>query len=212
MKTCLSCEQKLSDDIFICHNCGAKQASIEIGEEIKGKFKYKIQGFKYHKEMNPENVMPYGEYDVKIYDNGLAIGPNFHNYIKINEKEILKFEHVEMLQVQDKNKSVIGRAAAGGLLLGPAGMVIGGMSGMGKKKIEKKIQTLEIGYIDNGQEKSIILEAINDSMAKLMVMRWRKRKTSHEEIQKEKNNDTTCLIVFLLILGVAFIIYMITQF
>jgi hypothetical protein len=49
------------------------------------------------------------------YDQIISIGT-------VTEKEII-----------EKSKSVVGRAAVGGLLLGPLGAVIGGMSGTGKK-------------------------------------------------------------------------------
>lgn len=44
------------------------------------------------------------------------------------------------VQIVEKDKSVIGRAVVGGVLLGPVGAVVGGMSGIGTNKNEKVVQ------------------------------------------------------------------------
>lgn len=48
-------------------------------------------------------------------------------YENIKKVELLK-------QIEEKDKSVIGRAIVGGVLLGPVGAVVGGMSGLGTKQ------------------------------------------------------------------------------
>ncbi len=58
----------------------------------------------------------------------------------------------------EKDKSVIGRAIVGGLLLGPVGAIVGGMSGIGTKKETKVIQNAnEDIYIDIIAEKQHFL-------------------------------------------------------
>jgi hypothetical protein len=58
-----------------------------------------------------------------------------------------------------KQKSVVGRAAVGGLLLGPLGAVIGGMDGQGAKRNKKiEIRTFFIiNYISSGGETAVLL-------------------------------------------------------
>jgi len=57
--------------------------------------------------------------------------------------------------VKEEDKSVVGRAVVGGLLFGPLGAVVGGMSGVGKKeKVEKincKMSMVEKGIIFEGK-------------------------------------------------------------
>ena len=58
----------------------------------------------------------------------------------------------------EKDKSVIGRAVVGGLLLGPVGAIVGGMSGIGTKKETKVIQNAnEDIYLDIIAEKQHFL-------------------------------------------------------
>lgn len=60
-------------------------------------------------------------------------------------------------EIQEKDKSVMGRAAVGTLLLGPLGTVLGGMSGIGSKKKIKDRIIVTIGYESEEQEKEILL-------------------------------------------------------
>lgn len=58
-----------------------------------------------------------------------------------------------------KDKSVVGRAVAGGLLLGPLGAVIGGMSGIGTKsrKLDQETDYLIINYWDKSTKSNEVL-------------------------------------------------------
>jgi hypothetical protein len=60
----------------------------------------------------------------------------------------------------EKEKSVVGRAIVGGLLLGPVGAVVGGMSGL-KGTVQEKAKMpemlLSIVYKADGEEKIIVL-------------------------------------------------------
>lgn len=67
-------------------------------------------------------------------------------------------------QLQQKDKSVVGRAAVGALLAGPLGAMIGGMSGVGTKTKSKKINLLLITYLEGDTEKAIALEVVGASI------------------------------------------------
>lgn len=59
---------------------------------------------------------------------------------------------------ETKSKSVIGRAVIGGLILGPVGALVGGVSGIGdkKKKISDIDNILYISYEENEKEYEIL--------------------------------------------------------
>lgn len=66
------------------------------------------------------------------------------------ELNLSKVEYVELAteqEIKEKDKSVIGRAAVGTLIAGPLGSIIGGISGVGKKKKKGKERKIAvIGY------------------------------------------------------------------
>ena len=53
-----------------------------------------------------------------------------------------------------KEKSVLGRAAIGGLLFGGAGAVVGAVSGVNPK--EKNVYYMTLTYLDNSEEKTAL--------------------------------------------------------
>lgn len=55
-----------------------------------------------------------------------------------------------------KNKSVIGRAAAGGLVFGPVGAIVGAISGLGEKEQKKKRLLFLISYVSSSGEQSYL--------------------------------------------------------
>lgn len=72
--------------------------------------------------------------DVALYDDHLIImSPVLKQEIKLNYDQITDVFYGLETEVIEKNKSVIGRAVAGGLLFGGVGAVVGGISGTGTK-------------------------------------------------------------------------------
>lgn len=56
-------------------------------------------------------------------------------------------------EIEQSSKSVAGRAVIGGVLLGPVGAIVGGMTGIGKKEKKKTQSYVIINYTSNGEEK-----------------------------------------------------------
>jgi hypothetical protein len=58
-------------------------------------------------------------------------------------------------EIEEKSKSVLGRAAIGGVLLGPVGALVGGMSGTGKKEKSKTTFLVIINYRPDAENEDI---------------------------------------------------------
>lgn len=78
---------------------------------------------------------------VSLYDDHLTL-KNFavKQPITLNYSQITDVFYGYMTEIQEKNKSTIGRAVAGGLLFGGAGAIVGAMTANGTK--EKKVTKL----------------------------------------------------------------------
>lgn len=76
----------------------------------------------------------------------------------LSTAKITNIEYITDREIYEKGKSVIGRAAAGAVLFGNLGAVIGGISGTGKKTKSKLHHYIVITYISNGTEKLIAFE------------------------------------------------------
>ena len=94
--------------------------------------------------------------------NGLQIqmmkGLKYHS-VGILKKNILSINLEDKIQLyEQKEKSVIGRAVIGGLILGPVGAIVGGMTGMGKKEVKSNMPDLilSVSYKESDQEKIVL--------------------------------------------------------
>ena len=67
-------------------------------------------------------------------------------------------------EIKEQGKSVLGRAALGGILLGPLGAVVGGISGTGKKQNVKYQMALIINYKSNPEDEDVkVISFINNT-------------------------------------------------
>jgi hypothetical protein len=80
-------------------------------------------------------------------------------------------------EIREKSKSVIGRAAVGGLLLGPLGAIVGGISGVGNKQKPESHYYFVINYNGVAEEARVIsLEIVDASLHWLSFMKALKQK------------------------------------
>lgn len=71
-------------------------------------------------------------------------------------------------EIEERSKSVVGRGLAGGLLFGPAGMFLGGLSGVGKKQKTKTSYVYVIAYkASSGEIKNITFSVVLPSLNKV---------------------------------------------
>ena len=85
--------------------------------------------------------------------NGIAQIFLYPDRIAINNIRIIAVDRIKKTsiysekEILEQSKSVIGRAAVGGLLLGPLGAIVGGMSGTGTKGKNKANHFLSIEFV-----------------------------------------------------------------
>lgn len=76
--------------------------------------------------------------------------------VNLNYDKLTAIKAVKQTDLIQKDKTVIGRGIAGGLLLGPAGAIVGGLSAVGKKK-NVKGELLIINYLLQEEEEPKVI-------------------------------------------------------
>ena len=99
-------------------------------------------------------------YDVALYEDHLEIKlPLSKEKTTLMYSQITDVEYGSRTDIVEKSKSVIGRAVAGGILLGGLGAVIGAVSGTGKKEKKEIHFYFIISYTaSDGDDKYLIFE------------------------------------------------------
>lgn len=194
---CEECGGMVSDKATSCPHCGCsinseavatvQQAEIQeapkpqfpdlpavmnVGKQIVNwGFNAAIQDVQYSYSLNNLTYIPEGKISVLAHTNGIALFGGM-NFFYIHHNQIIDLKCVPYQQFQQEQKSVIGRAVVGGLLLGPIGAIVGGMSGLGTKVKSLGKFALIINFWDvySHQIQSIIIpmpNACNDFIAKV---------------------------------------------
>lgn len=154
---CPECSKEISDKAVSCPNCGLpinnlnttntafKQeelicpefpSDMSIGKQIVNwTYDAAVEG-QYEQSQNAEEILPNGKMHLLLHEKGIKVcGSFFMELMQIHFSQIISFSEITEKELADK--SVIGRSIVGGILLGPVGAVIGGISGVGSKKKNK---------------------------------------------------------------------------
>lgn len=154
---CPECGKEISDKAISCPNCGVpllKEISqleqkneeqlellpfpnlpvnLDIGRQITNwAFDAAFEGFFDGRE-NTLSVIPSGKVTVLLHTHGIQLWSGLDFY-SIHNSQIISLKTVSQEELVKTDKSVIGRAVVGGLILGPLGAIVGGMSGIGSKE------------------------------------------------------------------------------
>ena len=120
-------------------------------------------------ENTPAGI-PDGNCHLVLHKKGILLaGSMYMPLLEIHFSQILDIQYVPRSVIYDEGKSVIKRAAVGGLILGPLGAVVGGMSGIGTKKKVKYKGYIILNYWDVPLDRpaSLLVALDKDAAAKL---------------------------------------------
>ncbi|WP_138751799.1 hypothetical protein [Paenibacillus sinopodophylli] len=105
------------------------------------------------------------EFLVIVEKEFVGFKTNAVNTFKIPLSNFLESTVTTEQELVEESKSVIGRGVVGGLLFGPAGLILGGMSGIGTKQAKKTNQVYLVSYLSSSGE----IKNITFVMPSLMV-------------------------------------------
>lgn len=150
---CPECNKEVSSLAASCPNCGCPisvdktsqptpSIAIDfpdlpivthIGSQITNwGFDAALQDCYYSADINNTRYIKEGKVNVYAHTNGISIHQGF-SFFNISHQQIISMNFISHKELTNENKSVVGRAVVGGLLLGPLGAIVGGMSGIGSK-------------------------------------------------------------------------------
>ncbi len=165
---CSECGKEISDKAISCPNCGnpINQSIDIIKNEIKNEEELKFAELPDNLEIGKQIVnwggnaafdgyydqrenliteIPSGTVKVILHTHGMHIVKGLIFY-PIHNSQIISLKQTSQEDLSKTDKSVIGRAVVGGLILGPLGAIVGGMSGIGSKEKIKNKHYLVINY------------------------------------------------------------------
>lgn len=146
-------------------------------------------------EDNIVRVISPGGIKVLLHKSGINITNSLYiSQLEIHNTQLISVTFADQSELLRQNKSVIGRAIVGNILMGPMGAIIGGMSGIGTKSA-KNNSYLVINYWDKftKQAQTLLIRG-KDEEIRTFVGRWNtersKSPTEHQIKALENLNET----------------------
>ena len=160
---CPECGKEISDKAVSCPQCGYPISNntdntsfsteeileeetfpvfptvINVGKQVVNWTMDAAAECFYEEEYNTLKYLKSGKGNIYVYTNGICIDLLYSKLLLSFDQIIdMRYSSYEKIITERKSKSVIGRAAVGGILLGPVGAVVGGLSGLGSTDISNK--------------------------------------------------------------------------
>lgn len=226
---CPECGKEISDKAISCPNCGvppSKEISqlekkneeqmeilpfpnlpenLDIGRQITNwAFDAAFEGFFDGRENNL-SVIPSGKVTVLLHTHGIQLMSGL-NFYPIHNSQIISLKTVSQEELVKTDKSVIGRAVVGGLILGPLGAIVGGMSGIGSKEKFINKQYFIINFWDTITQsaQSILISSTEGTKINSFIARQAKENSLNLTDNREPEPNTMpawaiiCIVVIII--------------
>ena len=225
---CPECGKEISDKAISCPNCGVP-LSKEISQlEKKNEEQMEILPFPnlpenldiadklpiglltqllkvFDGRENTLSVIPSGKVTVLLHTHGIQLMSGL-NFYPIHNSQIISLKTVSQEELVKTDKSVIGRAVVGGLILGPLGAIVGGMSGIGSKEKFINKQYFIINFWDTITQsaQSILISSTEGTKINSFIARQAKENSLNITDNREPEPNTMpawaiiCIIVIII--------------
>lgn len=169
---CPECNKEISDRAKACPNCGFPMDEVdevicpEFPSDLSlGKLKSvsnsTLLGCDFDSNENNNNEFTNGRVFIQMYQNGIELKAWNKKFLPLHKSQIVLIKQMTHEEVTE-NKSVIGRALIGSVF-GGVGAVVGGLSGIGKKKVKgKRYLIIKYWDITSKKLKALILNNQKD--------------------------------------------------
>ncbi len=207
MINCLECKKEISNKAAYCPNCGypLKQNEspdsgnvqeiscpdfpndLTIGGQIVNWGGDAAFSGDFRPEDNIIRTINPGGVKVLLHKLGINIATGLYtSQMEIHNSQIISIDFADQSELLKQNKSVIGRAVVGNLLMGPMGAIVGGMSGIGSKNV-KKNSYLVINFWDRftKQAQTLLIRG-KDEEIRLFVGRWNTERSKTQSVAQKK--------------------------
>lgn len=149
-----------------------EQLDLELGKGSKwfpkilaSKINYESGISEFDEFVESSKIKPITNFTIR--PDGIEVSLRRLEGLKFIDKNVgLKYEEIISINIEDKEqifekkeKSIIGRALVGGVVFGPVGAIVGGLSGLGEKEQKAKMPDLliTISYNVNNSTELLIL-------------------------------------------------------
>jgi len=211
MIQCPECAKEISNKATSCPNCGfpmdannsiAKQdltpvllypvdlpINLNIGSQIVNFGGDAVLEGTFERNENVVANIKSGKVRLLLHTNGIQITGSFYvSLLAIHNRQLISVKQTTSAELVKIDKSVIGRAAVGALILGPLGAVVGGMSGIGNKEKVQDISYLVLNYWDvlSKKAQTILIRSNPKSISKF-IRKWNEVKGPNPTIEQKNN-------------------------
>ena len=233
---CPECGSSISDKAVSCPHCGfplTKEVSsiqpeevttaddglehlvcpdfpsdLNIGQQITNwKFDAAFKGI-FDQSINTIPLTS-GEVQVILHTHGIRIWVGLQTF-EIHNSQIINIQKTTSAQLAQMNKSVIGRAVVGDLIMGPLGAIIGGMSALGAKQGVVVTQYVVINFwdVNSRTPQTLLITCNGDQSVDAFINRQKEesQKNISENRVAEQEHLPVWLIVCIAIIIISLIV------